>query len=81
MLNVLCRLALVLEIETLTETILHAQRKESFVLGAPGGHVAGAVEMWERAALNALVEDSLKKSTERYDNTFTRVESNYWVIL
>jgi hypothetical protein len=73
-------LALVLEIETLTETILHAQRKERFVLGAPGGHVAGAVEMWERV-LNALVEDSLKKSTERYDNTFARVESDYWVIL
>ena len=54
-------------------------RGRRFVLGAPGGHVAGAVEMWERA-LNALVEDSLK-STERYDNTFARVESNYWVIL
>ena len=32
--NVLCRLAPVLEIEPLSETIHHAQRKEVFVLGA-----------------------------------------------
>jgi hypothetical protein len=38
-------LALVLEIETLTETILHAQRKEQFVFGVRGGHVAWATEM------------------------------------
>jgi hypothetical protein len=43
--NVLYRLALVFEIETLTETIFHAQRKERFVLGARGGHVACATEM------------------------------------
>ncbi len=43
--NVLCRLALVLEIEALTETILHTQRKERFALGARGGHVACATEM------------------------------------
>jgi len=33
------QLALVLEIEPLTETILHAQRKQKFVLGARGGHI------------------------------------------
>jgi hypothetical protein len=47
--NVLCRLALGLEIETLAETILRAQRKERFVLrvGARlrGDHVACATEM------------------------------------
>jgi hypothetical protein len=45
--NVLCRLALVLEIETLTaEAILCAQRKERFVLGVlVGGHVACEMEM------------------------------------
>jgi hypothetical protein len=39
------RLALVMEIEPLTETILHAQRRERFVLGARSGHVACATEM------------------------------------
>jgi len=42
---VLCRLALVLDVETLRETILHAQRKERFILGARGGRVACATEM------------------------------------
>jgi hypothetical protein len=58
---VLCRLVLVLKIEFLTETIVHAQRKKRFVLG---GHVACATAMRDGATLNALVEDSLKKSTE-----------------
>ena len=43
--NVLYRLVLVLEIEPMTETILHAQGKEIFALGARGGHVACATEM------------------------------------
>ena len=43
--NVLYRLALVLEIGTLTET-------------------ARLYEMWDRATLNVLVEDLLKKSME-----------------
>ncbi|KAF8503289.1 hypothetical protein F5888DRAFT_1660582 [Russula emetica] len=51
--NGLYQLALVLEIETLTETILHAQRRQ-------------------RATLNALVEDSLKKSTEGHHYASTR---------
>jgi hypothetical protein len=38
-------MALVLEIETLAETIFRAQRKERFALGARGGHVAYATEM------------------------------------
>jgi hypothetical protein len=38
-------LALVLDIETLTETILCAQREEKFVLGAQGGHVARVTGM------------------------------------
>ena len=42
---VLCQLALVLDVETVTETILHAQRKERFVLGARVGRVACATEM------------------------------------
>ena len=40
--NNLCRLALVLEIGPLTETILHAQRKERFVFDARGGRVTCA---------------------------------------
>ena len=45
--NVLCRLALILEIEPVTETDLHAHRKDRSVLGAArGGHVvACATEM------------------------------------
>ena len=75
--NTLCPLALVLEIErfeTLTETIRHAQRKERFVLGAQGGHVAYATEMCDRAILNALDEDedSLKKRTEGHHGAFVR---------
>jgi hypothetical protein len=64
----------------LTETILHAQ-KERFVLGARGGHVACATEMRDRATLNALVEDSLKKSTEGHHDAFARVEPDCWVLL
>jgi hypothetical protein len=44
-LDVSDRLALVLDIETLTETILCAQRKEGFVLGVQGGNVACATQM------------------------------------
>jgi hypothetical protein len=71
--NVLCRLTLILEIDPPTET--------TFVLGARGGHVACAMEMWDMATLNALVKDSLKKSTEGHHNAFARVESDCWVIL
>ena len=39
------RLALVLENEPVTETVLHAQGKEIFALGARGGHVTCATEM------------------------------------
>jgi hypothetical protein len=35
---------LVLDIETLAETILCAQREERFVLGAQGGHVVCVTE-------------------------------------
>ncbi|KAF8495490.1 hypothetical protein F5888DRAFT_1711332, partial [Russula emetica] len=65
----------------LAETILHAQKKERFVLGARGGHVACATEMRDRATLNALVEDSLKKSTEGHHDAFARVEPDCWVLL
>ena len=41
--SVLYLLALVLKIETLTETIIHARRKK-FVVGARGGHVACATK-------------------------------------
>jgi hypothetical protein len=80
---VLCRLVLVLEIETMTKTIVHAQRKKRFVLGARGGHVACATAVRDRATLNALVEDSLnlKKSTEGHRDAFARVEPNCWVTL
>jgi hypothetical protein len=78
---VLCRLVLVLEIETLTETILHAQRKKRFVLGARGGHVVCATAMRGRATLHALVEDSLEKSTEGHHDAFARVEPICWVTL
>jgi hypothetical protein len=69
-----------LEIETLTETIVHTQRKKRFVLGARGGHVACATAVRDGATLNALVEDSLKKSTEGHHDAFARVEPNCWVI-
>ena len=36
---------MVLEIEALTETIIHAQREKRFVLGARGTHVAYVAEM------------------------------------
>ena len=68
--NVLYRLAPVLEIGTLTKTILHAQRKQRFVLDARGGRVACPTEMRYRATLSALVEDSLKKSTEGHHEAF-----------
>jgi hypothetical protein len=55
--NVLCRLTLVLEIEieTLTETLSFPEKREP-ILGARGGHVACATEMWGRTTLNAPVE-------------------------
>ena len=68
--NVLCRLALVLEINSLTGMILYTQRKETFVIGARGGHVAYATEMLDGATLSDLVE-ALKirsKSTEGRQN-------------
>jgi hypothetical protein len=61
--DVLYQLALVLEIETLTKTILRAQKTERFALGARGGHVACATEMRDGTMLISLVEDPLKKST------------------
>jgi hypothetical protein len=72
---VLCRLVLVLEIETLTETILHAQKWKRFALGARDGYVACATAMRDRATLNALVEDSLKKSTEGHHHAFAHVRT------
>ena len=51
--DVLCRLAPLLEIEPLSEMILHAQRKEMFVPGARGGHVACATEVSDRALVEA----------------------------
>jgi hypothetical protein len=76
----LCRLALVLKIETLTETIPHASCPDE----------EGLRPCWARrsceprngnvsATLIALVKDSPKKSTE--DDAFAHVETNYWVIL
>jgi hypothetical protein len=59
-LNVYCRLAPVSDIETLFQTILCAQ----------GGHEACVPEMWDWAALNALVEDSLKTLIERHHKRF-----------
>jgi len=53
-------LAPVFDIETLFQTILCAQ----------GGHEACVAEMWDWAALNALVEDLLKKLTERHHKRF-----------
>ena len=41
---ILCRSALVLEFETLTETILHAHRGRRFIPGVQGGDVACATE-------------------------------------
>ena len=38
-------LALILEIETLTKTVLRAQRKVRSAIGAQGGHVAYATKM------------------------------------
>jgi hypothetical protein len=69
-----------LEIGTLAETIVHAQRKKRSVLGARGGRVACAPAMRDWATSNALVEDSFK-STEGHHDAFARVEPNYWVIL
>ena len=43
--NVLDQFALVLEMKTLTEMVVRAQRKGRFVLGVQGGHVASATEM------------------------------------
>ena len=43
--NVLCRLVLVFDIETLAETILCAQMEERNDLGAQGGHVACVTKM------------------------------------
>jgi hypothetical protein len=40
-----------------------------------------ATAMQDRATLNALVEDSLKKSTEGHHDAFARIEPNCWVIL
>ena len=69
---VLFRLALVLDIETLTETIFHAQRKGRFVLGVRGGHVARTTD---RATLNDLVEDLLKKSAAPLEGASRRTIS------
>jgi hypothetical protein len=69
-LDVLCRLALVLEIRPLGETILHVQRKERFVLGARGGRVACAMEMCDKAISNSLVRNPLKKNRERHPDAF-----------
>ena len=66
--------ALVLEIETMNETILHTQRKGRFVLGARGGVVACATEMRDRVTLNALVGDLLKKGTDEDHDAFACVE-------
>jgi hypothetical protein len=74
-------LALVLEIEPLTEAALLAQRKEGFVISVQSGHVARATEVRDRATLNALIEDLLKKSTEGHHDDFARVEPDYWAIL
>lgn len=67
-------IALVLEIETLTVTILNAQTKERFVIGARGGHVDCRKKMRDSVGyINALVEDSLKKCTEVHHG-FVRIE-------
>ena len=44
-LNVLCRLALVLEIELLTDMILPSGRRGSSLVHEGGGHVTCATEM------------------------------------
>jgi hypothetical protein len=58
--------------------ILYTQRKETFVIGARGGHVACTTEKCEMGlTLNDLFEalkTRSKKSTEGHQNTFARIE-------
>ena len=74
------RFALVLEIETLTETNLHAQKEETPQIspfGPRGGQVACATE--SEIGL-ALVEDSPETSTEGCHDDFARFEPDCWIV-
>jgi hypothetical protein len=79
---VLCRVVLVLEIETLDREDRSCTEEEEEVLPLCARWSCSLSNGNARLGyINALVEDSLKKSTEGHHDAFVRVEPNCWVIL